>query len=208
LIAHLNGTLAAVEANSIVLDVGGVGYRAYVPLSVLTSLPEMGGKLLVHTTMVVREDDMTLYGFRTPEERQVFLMLMGVSGVGPKVALSMLGIMDAEELARAVSTGDVKALTRIPGVGPKLAQRVALELGEKLAEFLFGLRVSGVQAPAAGSASEALEDVVEALVNLGYSRADARRAADRAVTAAGSANADTGSLFRDALNLLTGAGKR
>src|SRR5215471_13947274 len=124
MIAHLSGTVARIEANnnSVVLDVNGVGYRVQVPLGVLSSLPEVGGKAMLYTLMVVREDDITLYGFSTMDEQRTFQILTGVTGVGPKVGLSMLSVLDVGELARAISSNDTRALTKIPGVGPKLAQ--------------------------------------------------------------------------------------
>lgn len=208
MIAHLSGTVARVEANNVVLDVNGVGYRVYAPLGVLAGLPDIGQKVLLHTIMIVREDDITLYGFGTQEEQQVFQILTGVTGVGPKVALSMLSVMDVGELARAVAGNDVKALTKVPGVGPKLAQRVCLELGERMAEFSFAQRVDAMTSRQTPQENAAFEDVVEALVNYGYSRPDSRRAAERAIANA-SDKANVASLFKEALNLLVGGqGKR
>jgi Holliday junction DNA helicase RuvA len=207
MIAHLTGAVASVEANSVVLDVNGVGYRALVPLSVLASLPAPGGKATLQTIMIVREDDITLYGFSSVEERDVFKLVTAVSGVGPKIALSMLSVMDAGELSRAISGNDVKALTKIPGVGPKLAQRVAYELGERMAEYAFSRRVDALASTETPAENAAFEDVVEALVNWGYSRADSRKAAERAVSNSVD-KTNTPDLIREALNLLTGAGKR
>jgi len=207
LIAQLTGIVARTAANSVVLDVNGVGYRAFVPLSVLSSLPDTGGKATLYTIMVVREDDITLYGFRTLEEQQVFQLVTSVTGVGPKVALSMLSVLDAGELARAISSNDLRALTKIPGVGPKLAQRVILELGERMAEFAFAQRVEAMTARQTPEENAAYEDVVEALVNLGYSRPDSRKAAER-VIANSADKTNTPALIREALNLLTSLGKR
>lgn len=207
MIAQLSGIVARTEANSVVLDVNGVGYRVFVPLSVLSALPETGGKATLHTTMIVREDDIALYGFRTLEEQQVFQLVTSVTGVGPKVALSMLSVLDTGELARAISSNDTRALTKIPGVGPKLAQRVALELGERMAELAFAQRIETLTSRQTPEENAAYEDVVEALVNLGYSRPDSRKAAERAL----SHSADKTSapaLIREALNLLTSSGKR
>src|SRR5688500_10490089 len=109
MIAHLTGTVACTEANSVILDVNSVGYRVFVPLSVLSSLPDSGGKATLQTVMSVREDDISLYGFSTQDEREVFLLLTGVTGVGPKVGLSMLSVYHSSELARMISSNDVKA---------------------------------------------------------------------------------------------------
>lgn len=202
MIAQLTGDVAGTEANSVVLDVGGVGYLVYVPSSVLSSLPAPGGKVTLHTVMAVREDDITLYGFASPDERHTFHLLTSVTGVGPKVGLAMLSVYDTAELARAISSGDAKALTRIPGVGPKLAQRVCLELGERMAELSFTRRVDDLTSRQTPQENEAFEDVVEALVNLGYSRPDSKRAAERAISAATN-KSNTAELMRSALNLLT-----
>ncbi len=207
MIALLTGTVARTEANSVILDVNGVGYRAFVPLSVLSGLPTDGSKVTLHTSMVVRDDDITLYGFRTEQELHVFQALTSVTGVGPKVALSLLSVLECGELVRAVAGSDVKALTRVPGVGAKLAQRIVLELGDQMARFSFEERIRDVENIPTGAAGGLFEDIVDALVNLQYNRADARRAAEQVVAASGG-SADVPSLIRDALNILSGAGKR
>jgi Holliday junction DNA helicase RuvA len=207
MIAHLNGTVARIEANYVVVDVNGVGYRVVVPISALSSLPEAGGKAMLYIAMIVREDDISLYGFLSLADLQVFQIVTGVTGVGPKVALSMLSVMDAGELARSIAGNDVKALTRVPGVGPKLAQRIILELGERMAEFSFTHRVDSAVTESTARENAAYEDVVEALVNLGYSRPDSRKAAERAITNS-TDKSNTGILIRDALNLLSSRGRQ
>jgi Holliday junction DNA helicase RuvA len=202
-IAHLTGTVARVDANSVVVDVNGVGYRALVPVSVLDSLPPEGEKVSLFTTMIVREDDITLYGFRTSEEQSVFQSLIGVTGVGPKVALSLLSVLEGPALASAIASGDSRALTRVPGVGPKLAQRIVLELGDAMARFAFEQRVQSLTEARGPAGSQTFEDIVEALVNLQYSRTDARKAAEKVLAEAGDA-ADVPRLIRDALNVLSG----
>ena len=209
MIAQITGTVVRTEASSVVVDVGGVGYRLLVPLGVLSNLPEAGGKTTLFTTLVIAPNTMelTLYGFGRLEEQQVFGVLTSVTGVGPKVALSMLSVLDVADLARAISGSDTKALTKVPGVGPKLAQRICLELGERMAEFLFTARIEQAVSAQTAAENEAYEDVVEALVGLGYSRPDSRKAAERAISNA-SDKANTPSLIKDALNLLTSGGKR
>lgn len=209
MIAHLNGTVSRIEANSVVLDVGGVGYRLLVPLGVLSGLPEVGGKVTLFTTLVIAANTMelTLFGFARHEEQQVFSILTSVTGVGPKVALSMLSVLDVAELARAVSGNDTKSLTKVPGVGPKLAQRICLELGERMATFLFTARIEQALSPRVTEENAAYEDVVEALIGLGFSRPDSRKAADRAIANAAD-KTDTSALIKEALNLLTSSGKR
>jgi Holliday junction DNA helicase RuvA len=205
-IAQLTGTVTRVEANSIVLDVNGVGYRVFIPLTALASLSVEGKRATLHTTMTVREDDITLYGFQTLDEQRIFQLLMRVAGVGPKLALSMLSVFDATELARIISMNDLHSLTKVPGVGPKLAQRVALELGEKLAELAFERKVEALDTGRTPQENQVFEDVVEALVGLGYSRTDARKAAERA-QAQSDNKADAPRMIAAALRLLTGTRK-
>ncbi len=207
MIAQLTGVVAGTEANSVVLDVGGVGYRVFVPSSVLSGLPETGGRVTLYTVMTVREDDISLFGFASVEERQVYQLLTSVTGVGPKVGLAMLSVYSVDELGRAISGNDTKALGKVPGVGPKLAQRVALELGERMAEFAFTRRLESVTAGGSPEQNAAFEDVVEALVNLGYSRPDSKKAAERAMSAA-SDKTNTSALIRESLNILTNLGRR
>lgn len=206
MIAHLSGTVARLEATSVVMDVNGVGYLVYVPLGVLSGLPAVGGKAMLYTTMAVREDDITLYGFATLEEQRAFQLATSVTGVGPKAALSMLSVLDAGELARAISSNDAKALTKIPGVGPKLAQRICLELGERMAEFAFSQRLDSLSAISTPLENAAFEDVVEALINFGYSRSDSRKSTERAIASAAD-KANIPALVREALNILSSGGR-
>lgn len=204
MIAHLTGKVLRTDANSVVLDVNGVGYRAFVPLSVLSSLPSEGGTLSLFTTMIVREDDITLYGFPSLDEQQVFQALIGVAGVGPKVALSLLSVLEGPTLARAIASGDTKTLTKVPGVGPKLAQRIALELGDQMARLSFDLKVQSAAGAATTPSGQVFEDIVEMLVSLQYNRSDARKAAEK-VLADSAGDADVPRLIREALNILSGA---
>jgi holliday junction DNA helicase RuvA len=210
LIAQLTGTVARVVGSAVVLDVNGVGYRVAVPVSVLEQLP-IGGteKVTLVTHLQVREDDLSLYGFLDDTNLKVFELLLTVSGVGPKVALALLSALSAEDLARAVSANDTRTLTRVPGVGARTAQRIALDLKEKFAALGFERRVETIanrEAVRQGDAGQdTLEDVVSALENLGYNKNDARRAADSAraeITQAGRAVAFP-DLLRNALNRLT-----
>lgn len=210
MIAQLTGTVVRVEANSVVLDVGGVGYQLFVPVPVLSGLPEAGAKTTLSTCLLLRgqpEMEMTLYGFSEVSALQAFKLLIGTTGVGPKVALAMLSTFEVEELARALSSSDTRSLTRVPGVGPKLAQRLCLELGDRMATFAFEQTVQRAEGGGRTEAENAAhEDVVEALVGLGYSRAEARRAAGLAIANA-SDKAHAASLITSALNILT-SGRR
>ncbi|MGO8671613.1 MAG: Holliday junction branch migration protein RuvA [Capsulimonadaceae bacterium] len=179
--AHLSGTIARIEAGVVVIDVGGVGYRVAVPVSALSALPAVGGKALLHIHTHIRPEEISLYGFTSTDDRKVFEMLLGVTGIGPKVALSILSGIDAAALARTVAAEDTRTLVRIPGLGMKTAQRLVLELKDKLAAFAFEQRVDSQQAKAETKAGDFLDDVVEGLVGLGYNRNDARKAGERAV---------------------------
>ena len=207
MIATLRGTLARVEASAVIVDVGGVGYRVSVPVSVLTVFSE-GQTAFLHIHTHVRAEELSLFGFADDSDLRVFGLLLSVSGIGPKVALSILSAMDAGTLARAVASEDTKTLVRIPGLGLKTAQRLVLELRDKLSAFLFERRVDAADGKVAVSAEDdLLGDVTEGLVSLGYNRNDARKAADRAHSAA-PAEKNMGALLKAALNILTGSGPK
>jgi Holliday junction DNA helicase RuvA len=203
-IAQLTGTVVATEGNSLTLDVNGVGYLVIAPAVTLAALPTDGSKVTLRTHLIAREDEMSLYGFSDAAQLQAFRLLIGTTGVGPKVALALLSTLEVSELARALSTSDTRVITKVPGVGPKLAQRLCLELGDKMAAFVFEKRVERAQAGTRTvEENTAYEDAVEALIGLGYSRADARRAVDRARDNVPD-RANAAGLIRAALNLLTG----
>lgn len=175
MIASLDGTVSAVFADSLILEVGGVGYRVFAAPSVLAGTP-VGGRLKLFTHHVVREDLQALYGFRSPEELGFFGLLLTVTGVGPKVALGIVGSRPVGDLQIAILSDDLAMLTAVPGVGKKLASRVVLELKEKVA-------AAGVSAGVAGGGGgpAAESEVVAALLALGYSAAEARQASREAL---------------------------
>jgi Holliday junction DNA helicase RuvA len=202
MIAHVRGTLVEKDTAAVVVDVNGVGYRVLVPETVSAVLPAVGEQVHLLTTFYVREEEMSLYGFATAEQRRLFEMLIGVSGVGPKAALSLLSAMDADQLAMAIAGEDIKRLTSAPGVGTKIAQRIAMELKEKAAEIAWQRKVDRLAAKGKPLPSDRLEDAVEALMALGYNRTDARRAVETAAKSLPS-EADTAALVRSALQALT-----
>ena len=168
MIGFLHGKLQARTDDSIILNVGGVGYRVRVSVSTAAELGAVGSEVQVFTHLRVREDELSLYGFATEEELRLFETLMTVSGVGPKVALNVLSSAAANMVTMAIAQGNVDALTAVPGIGKKTAQRIVLELKGKI-------DVSGL-----GDVEELSpldEDVMNALINLGYSAAEANRAA-------------------------------
>jgi len=210
MIAQLSGTILRTEGSSVVLDVGGVGYQVTVPVNVLAGLPESGAKATLLTYLVGRvqpDFEMTLYGFITDRQLRTFRSLLGVQGVGAKVALAMLSTLEADELARAISTNETKLLTKVPGVGPKLAQRLCLELGDSMAAMSFERRTERSAATnKTADENASYEDVIEALVGLGYSRADSRRAADAVFTSAAN-KTDTAALIAAGQQHLTSGRK-
>jgi Holliday junction DNA helicase RuvA len=175
MIAQLRGTLADKRPNQVVVDVGGVGYLVHIPLSTFYALGELHAEVALLTHLHVREDAMALYGFLTAHEKHVFELLISASGVGPVLALKILSGMNIDDLVPAVRAGDLARLTRIPGVGRKTAERIVVELRDKLA----AMETPGeTQRPVTATGTAA--DVISALLNLGYERRAAEQAVERA----------------------------
>ena len=172
--AYLKGVVADKGANELVLDVGGVGYLLSCSMTTLQETPPIGETMKAYTYFSVREDAMELFGFATPEEKSMFLRLLSVSGVGPNLALSILGAMPLRDLTLAIVTGDAAALSRAPGVGKKTAQRIALELKEKVMES--DLEAAPAAAPLPPAQEDAAAEALAALQALGYTPAEAARA--------------------------------
>jgi len=167
-IAFLKGTMQALGGDWAVIDVGGIGFRVHMPTSTLSVLGAIGDEVELHTHLHLREDNVTLYGFATPEELGLFQTLIGVSGLGPKLALAMLSAMSVEKLAMAIASGNTDLLSEVPGVGKKTANRIILELKEKIA-------AGWLAAPPPEFAEENAE-VLAALTSLGYSVREASHA--------------------------------
>jgi Holliday junction DNA helicase RuvA len=197
-IARLRGRLLRKGPQEAVVDVGGVGYRVTIPLSTFYRIGEPGIEVTLLTHTHVREDALSLFGFLTEAEQDLFERLIGVSGVGPRLAVSVLSGIEAPDLVSALRGGDVARLTRIPGVGRKTAERLVLELKDKVQ----GLAAAEEPAPAGGPASSAREDLVSALVHLGYSRPEAERGVDRALEQ--DAEGAFEDLLRRTLHILSG----
>lgn len=171
--AHFDGVVAEKLADSIVLDVNGVGYLLLVSAQTLSMAPSAGGRMKLYATLSVREDAMELFGFASREERTLFLKLLSVSGVGARTALGMLSAMPLRDLSLAIATGDIATLSRAPGIGKKTAQRIALELKDKVeAQELRSGAGQGVSA----AAPDARREAAAALMALGYTSAEAARA--------------------------------
>lgn len=190
MIASLSGVVAEVMPAAVVLEVGGVGYLVYAPAPVLAGLA-VGQAARLVTHLAVREDALTLYGFRTADQRECFQTLLGVTGVGPKLAVAVLSVLDPDQLRRAVATGDLDALTSVPGVGKRGAQRMLLELRDRLAVVAIEPSVPSV----------AVAEVRAALTGLGYTPAELRGVIEE-VAAPG---ATVEEMVRAALKMLAGA---
>ena len=168
MIASLQGAVESLGSNCAIVNVGGVGFRVYMPTSVLSTLGAVGESVKLHTHLHVKEDDVSLYGFSSANELQLFETLIGVSGLGPRLALAMLSTMNVEQLTMAIATGSTDLLTSVPGIGKKMAQRLVLELKDKIGAGLIAI-------PAAQIAEEHAE-VLAALTSLGYSVTEASQA--------------------------------
>ena len=192
MIAHLRGRLIAKHPNQVVVEAAGVGYDVNISVPTFSELPAVGAEVALHVHTHVREDSIALFGFLRPAEKQLFERLISVSGIGPKLGITILSGMPADEMVGAIRGNDVARLTRIPGIGKKTAERMVLELRDKLQDF--------GAAPAASPVSPIEEDVLSALVNLGYQRPAAERAL--AKVAAGSRQSFE-TLFRGALAVLS-----
>jgi Holliday junction DNA helicase RuvA len=190
MIAHLRGKLAQKDPARVVVDVNGVGYEVFVPLTTFTALPDTGLEVSIDVHTHVRDDIIALYGFSTRRERLIFEKLMTISGIGPKLAMTILSGGSVQDLVAAIKRSDLARLTAIPGVGKKTAERIILELKDKLQDFVEGPAKPPVES-----------DVLSALENLGYLRAHAEAAMRRAVD--GDRDPAFDVLFKRALQILT-----
>jgi Holliday junction DNA helicase RuvA len=192
MIAHLRGTLLAKHPNQAIVETAGVGYDVTISVPTFSDLPGVGGEVALHIHTHVREDVIALYGFLRSAEKTLFEKLITVSGIGPKLAITILSGMAADAMVDAIRGNDIARLTRIPGIGKKTAERMVLELRDKLPVVQAG------EGPAAPTLNPVEADVLSALVNLGYQRAAAEKA-----LAAASKNGSFDSTFREALAALS-----
>jgi len=196
MIAHLRGTLIFKQPGQAIVETGGVGYDVTISVPTFTALPSVGREASLHIYTKVAEDQIALFGFLEREEKRLFERLITVTGVGPKLAIGMLSGLSAERTVQAIRGQDHAQLVRIPGVGKKLAERLVVELKDKLDDFAAApAATSSVRGPAA-------EDVLSALVNLGYQRPAAEKAIEQAVAKEPALAADFDLLFRGALKVI------
>jgi Holliday junction DNA helicase RuvA len=194
MIAHLRGKLLAKHPNQAIVETAGVGYDVTISIPTFSGLPGVGGEVALHIHTHVREDALALYGFLRPSEKNLFEKLLTVSGIGPKLAITILSGMAAEEMTAAIRGNDVARLTRIPGIGRKTAERMVLELRDKLP------KEGDAEIATPVTASPVEDDVLSALVNLGYQRPVAEKAL-AAVAKNGRASFEA--MFRDALSAIS-----
>ncbi len=189
MIAHLSGTLLVKQATSVIIDVGGVGYEVTIPLSTFYDLEDAGANVSLRIYTHVREDVLQLYGFKTARERELFLRLISISGIGPKLGIAMIGIMNADEMIAAIRTDNLARLTSIPGVGKKTAERIVIELRDKIAALSSPALEEEFASQTGKNARESedavREDALSALLNLGYQKAAAEKAINAAMQEGG-----------------------
>ncbi len=183
MIASLTGILRFKSPGHITVDVNGIGYRVFIPLSTFYELADEGSPIALNVYTAVREDAIHLYGFRTPEEKQLFELLLSVNGIGPKLAIGLLSGISSADFIRAVFTEDRQTLTKIPGVGKKMAERMILELRDRVIKL--ASPETREEAKASDSLDAVREDALSALVNLGYKKSVAKMVLDRVLDEAG-----------------------
>ena len=175
--AFIKGELAEINTDHIVIEAGGIGYQVFISLQTFDYLPSVGENLKIYTYLYLREDAMILYGFLTKDDLELFKLLISVSGIGPKGGLAILSTLEADDLRFAILSGDAKAISKAPGVGGKTAQRVILELKDKLSlEDAFEAKTEHVQKNAAAAGGSVKNDAVMALTALGYSSTESLKA--------------------------------
>ena len=206
MIAHLSGTLLSKEPNSVIIEVGGVGYEVTIPISTFYDLEESGSSVKLRIYTHVREDALQLYGFKTLRERELFMRLISVSGIGPKLGITLLSGMSADEMIASIRTNNLARLTLIPGVGRKTAERLVMELRDKVASLSsteLEEELGGVATATGGSLAtedSMRSDVLSALLNLGYQRGSAEKAVTSALDEGGDISVE--SILRRSLRKL------
>jgi len=203
MIAHLTGILFSKSPQSVVVDTAGVGYQIFVPLSTFYQLPDEMEKVSLHVYTHVREDMLQLFGFQTETEKEIFLLLISVSGIGPKLALNILSGIGIKELLSAIVSADSERIVAIPGVGKKTSQRITLELKEKVSDIYEGIEVLPMEKVQIRN-KEIFDDALSALINLGYPSRSAKIVIDNVLRNDNDINLDT--LLKEALrNMASGS---
>jgi Holliday junction DNA helicase RuvA len=198
MIAHLRGRLLSKTPNQAIVECAGIGYDVTISVATFSALPVEGAEVALHIHTHVREDQFALFGFSETQEKRLFEKLLTISGIGPKLAITVLSGIDASRLVTAIRSGDHATLTRIPGIGKKTAERVVLELKDKLDDLAVSIPTTSGGAQH-GTAGQAGDDALSALVNLGYARPIAQKAIETAIAKDPAAARDFETLFRAAM---------
>jgi len=201
MIAHLRGLLLTKSPNQIVVECAGVGYEVAISVTTFSALPNEGAQVALHIYTNVREDQIALFGFAETQEKRLFEKLLTISGIGPKLAITVLSGISAERLVTAIRGGDHATLTRVPGIGKKTAERVVLELKDKLEEMAVAVAAGAATHPATHY-GPAGDDAISALVNLGYQRPVAQKAVEAALARDSALRSDFEGLFRAAMSAM------
>jgi Holliday junction DNA helicase RuvA len=208
MIASLNGTLAMRDAGRVIVETGGVGYELFIPLSTFYRMPALGEQVRLQVRQVVREDALVLYGFSEMLEKRAFDLLMSVQHVGPKLALAILSVLEPAELVAAIAREDVARIDAVPGVGPKVAERVVRELRDKVGELKLSDPAASNGASRAVRKADPpatpIDEAISALMNLGVKPIEARRTVDSVVAADPAAAADLQLILRKSLGAIYG----
>ena len=201
MIAFVNGITAEIEMDHVVVDVGGIGYSVYISPATADRMPGIGEPVMLHTFMSVKEDGVSLYGFLTKDELKVFKLLITVNGIGPKGGLSILSALGTDDLRFAILSGDARTIAKAPGVGKKTAERLVLELHDKISndDIISGNAGSFSQNNIPQTDSTARDETVEALVALGYNATDAMHAVRKIMAEGHNTEMDTEQLLKMAL---------
>lgn len=202
MIACLRGKLIEANFTYALIDVNGVGYQVFIPVSTFDSLPKPGGELTLQTIMVVREDAITLFGFASAQEKQLFEILVSVNGVGPKLALSILSCMPVSSFCAAIVNSDLTVINKINGVGKRTAERLVVELKDKLGKLYAGLESATGGKPLDNSLKLAVEDATLALEQLGFKREGIQKTMKQLIDELKPAECSTENLIRKSLQLL------
>ncbi len=197
--AFIKGKLITASPGSVVIEAGHIGFHIHIPAHVFAKLPQTGKEILLHTSFIVRELSQSLYGFLTSQEKELFEALLGITGVGPKVSLNLIGHLSLEQMQRAVANGDIAAICKVPGIGKKTAERLIVEMRDKLANFFpsgFADYAVILDTPA-----QNVKDAMQALINLGYHQNNAQKALKKSMESLPE-NSDVGALITEALRNL------
>jgi len=198
--AYIKGLLTEVTLTSVIVETAGIGYRIYIPVHLFSSLPKVLEHIQLHTSFVIRENSETLYGFLSAHERDLFEILQGVTGIGPKLSLCIIGHMSAKDLKRAISHHDIGAISKIPGIGKKMAERLIIEMKDKLETIFRDQEFSEYRTDfTLNSKTSEVNDAMSALINLGYNQMTAQKAIKKTLKELPDENIELGTLIAKAL---------